>query len=98
MTDSPANGARVLVTGAAGFIGTNVVERLSAAGVPALGMDIVPARRPAAAPLSMCDVRDERALRELVAEFGPTDVFHLAARTDLGGRTLNDYDSNTDGV
>ncbi len=87
---------RVLVTGAAGFIGSHVAETLLGRGDEVVGLDNFndyydPARKRAnlgaysAHPnLSFyeLDIRDIGALRELVADFRPDSVVHLAA---MGG-------------
>jgi nucleoside-diphosphate-sugar epimerase len=44
------------------------------------------------------DIREGAKLTEAITSFRPNGVVHLAARTDLGGKELVDYSSNTDGV
>ncbi|MFI7127887.1 NAD-dependent epimerase/dehydratase family protein [Nonomuraea sp. NPDC050153] len=63
---------RVLVTGAAGFIGSHVVEVLEAAGHEAAGLDL----------RSGADVRDAAALDRLLP--GVDLVAHQAAKVGLG--------------
>ena len=75
---------RVLVTGGSGFVGTNAVEYYARQGVPVLSLDV-------RAPVSSAhhrywqrvDILDSKALESAVRSFAPTDVVHLAARTDL---------------
>lgn len=73
---------KVLVTGAAGFIGGFLVKRCVEAGSAVLGLDV---REPeggfAGASFEVCDVRDSVRLLELVSKFRPERLFHLAAQS-----------------
>lgn len=90
---------RVAVTGGSGFIGSSVVELLSGQRVPVLNIDD---RRPqdvAHTPLwARCDLLDGESLRRLFHEFSPSHVVHLAARTDLRGKSISAYAVNVGGV
>ena len=61
---------RVLVTGGAGFLGSHVVDRLTALGV---GQISVPRRKD-------YDLADRQAIQRLLAEARPDLVLHLAAK------------------
>ena len=79
-----------LVTGAAGFIGSHVLEALAAAGHEVRGLDSlspavhngVPAYIPAGTDLRVADVRDPSAVEEALD--GVDAVCHLAAMVGLG--------------
>ena len=91
--------ARVLVTGGSGFIGTNLIDSFLTDGWEVLSFDRDNPRDPRHAPLfRMGDIRDGDALEKTVRDFRPSHVVHLAARCDLDGASLTDYDANTTGV
>jgi nucleoside-diphosphate-sugar epimerase len=91
--------SRFLVTGGSGFIGTNLVEELRRRGHAICNLDIAaPHVKAHEAHWQRCDILDAAALARAVAAFAPTDIVHLAARTDVDGKTLADYVVNTDGT
>lgn len=95
MADTPL---RVLITGGSGFIGTNAVEHF-AVSHEVLNLDIAAPMNPVhAAHWRQVDLLDVTAVKAAVEGFDPHYVLHLAARTDLDGRTLDDYAANTTGV
>lgn len=105
MTQRPApasalpTAARILVTGSSGFIGTNLVEYCLDQGRPVLGLDLKPPRNPAHRTVHRAlDLMDPSAIDAAFAEFQPTHVVHLGARTDLLGTTAADYAVNTTGL
>lgn len=75
---------RILVTGAGGFIGGHLAQRLAAAGDWVRGVDIAePVHRPSAADeFSTLDLRDLENCRKALAG-GFDEVYQLAA--DMGG-------------
>lgn len=91
---------KILVTGGSGFIGTNLIEQLgTSAGVEVSSLDIAPPKRAHDKPVwRQVDLRDGTALGAAVRALQPDAVIHLAARTDLDGRTIGEYSSNTDGT
>lgn len=78
---------RVLVTGAAGFVGANIMHGLDEAGVTAIGLvsghpgSIEPGVRTASSEFYRCDLRDIDSLKELVALTRPDYIVHAAAIT-----------------
>ena len=44
------------------------------------------------------DINDEKEMEALFVDFDPDYIVHLAARTDLDGKTVDDYSANTIGV
>jgi len=83
---------KVLVTGAAGFIGGNLLSSLKTDSVEALGIDNfstyynVDMKRSHIRMLDLesevidLDICDSRAIHDLVKDFQPTHVIHLAAQ------------------
>ncbi len=82
---------KALVTGGAGFIGSNLVDALLARGDTVTVVDNLSTGRranldgalAAGAELAELDIREAAALAELVAKAQPEVVFHLAAQIDV---------------
>lgn len=90
---------RILITGGSGFIGTNLVEHLKNSGHLLVIVDKNPPQnKDHTAYWKKGDLVDATILNEIVFSFSPTHVVHLAARTDLAGKQLSDYSSNTEGT
>lgn len=88
---------RVLVTGAAGFIGGHLMVALRAAGLQAVGLDLAgdPSR-----DIRQVDLLDELALHQQIADIGLCDaVVHLAAiahgQTPPSGHTCLSFNVQT---
>lgn len=90
---------RILVTGGSGFIGTNLVEHFVSRGDEVLNLDIAAPRNSAHHSFwQTSDLLDAVGLRCLVRNFDPEVIFHMGARTDLDGSSVDDYAANTVGV
>ena len=95
---------RAIVTGGAGFIGSNLVDALVARGDDVSVIDDLSSGRERnlagalqdGAVLHRADVRDAPAITEIVAGVRPQTVFHLAAQVDVR-RSLADpgHDART---
>ncbi|WP_343695591.1 NAD(P)-dependent oxidoreductase [Flavobacterium sp.] len=90
---------KILITGGSGFIGTNLTDKLILDGHKVLNIDI---KEPQNEELSkyweQADINDLQNFREIVLKFEPDYIVHLAARTDLDGKSIEDYNANILGV
>ena len=91
---------RLLVTGGSGFIGTNLVQSALDKGLEVLNLDWNPPLKPAQSPWwREWNIMDRAATAKHMAEFRPTHVVHLAARTDTDIQDdLNAYRQNHEGT
>src|SRR3954465_7727664 len=82
---------RTLVTGGAGFIGSNIVDALVARGDEVTVVDNISTGRrenltgalERGVELVEADIRDADAIRDLVGRVQPEVIFHLAAQIDV---------------
>lgn len=91
---------KILITGGSGFIGTNLIEKLiNSSSYSILNVDI---KRPKIKERhdiwQMVDIRNFSVLEKTIRKFQPKIVIHLAAQTDLNGKTMEYYSANTAGV
>ena len=99
MNSIEASSTRILVTGGSGFIGTNLVESCIARGEIVLNLDInTPRNTKHTRYWRKIDLLKLGELRNAVVDFDPHYIYHMGARTDLDGRTVDDYCANTVGV
>ena len=95
----PRQKTKVVVTGGSGFIGTNLVESYVLSGDEVLNFDVEPPRNPRHRHLwRAIDCLNGSDLGGALESASPDYIFHLAARTDLGGQTDEDYAANTTGT
>lgn len=90
---------KILITGGSGFIGTNVVQYYLDKHIDVVNIDKYPPRNNNhIANWMNLDLLDEEKTRIAVKQISPTHVIHLAARTDLNGKSPEDYAVNTTGT
>jgi UDP-glucuronate 4-epimerase len=80
----------ILITGAAGFIGSALGQRLTAAGERIVGLDVVPADD-AMFPCVVNDVRDVEAIDDLCTAFEVDRIVHAGG---ISGRSVERRDKN----
>ena len=90
---------KVVITGGAGFIGINLVQALLHTGAQISVIDLPTAdfsKLPPEITIIRQDIMEAERFREVLlnADF----VFHLAARTDLNGKKIEDYRTNYEGT
>ena len=90
---------KVLITGGSGFIGTNLLQYYIERNIDVLNIDIKEPRNPIHITYwKKTDILNKLALTKIFQTYKPTHVVHLAAKTDLRGKNLDDYKTNTIGV
>lgn len=90
---------RLLVTGGSGFIGTNLIEYYLGKGYTILNIDCSKPKIEGRNNIWLnCDITDKSSVISSITDFNPDYIIHLAARTDMWGKNLDDYDANVTGV
>ena len=89
----------VLVTGGSGFIGTNLIQYLLSKNYQVMSIDErEPQNKDHLSVFKRVNILDLNLFRKTVQDFQPSHIVHLAARTDLDGKTIDAYSANTKGV
>lgn len=90
---------KILITGGSGFIGTNLVGFYQSNGYIVLNIDVEPPKNEKLRPFWIqCDVLNYEKTEKIIFDFQPDYILHMAARTDLEGKNVNDYLINTEGI
>ena len=89
---------KILITGGSGFIGTNLINYMIDT-YEIVNLDIKePKLEEHNKFWSKVDIRKSKEFSAAINFFKPDYIIHLAARTDLSGNLLSNYDSNTVGT
>lgn len=87
---------KIVITGGSGFIGTNLIERFMNENYDVCNLDFnEPKISKHKSIWKNVDLRVYTDVERELISFNPDYIVHLAARTDLDGKTIADYDSNT---
>jgi GlcNAc-P-P-Und epimerase len=90
---------KILITGASGFIGTNLLEKFVTDGFKVLNVDYKqPVNKSHIQYWENIDITNFFLLKKCIEKFAPNYIVHLAARTDLDGSSHEDYNANISGV
>lgn len=90
---------KILITGGSGFIGTNLIESLIRDKVQILNIDVARPVVESHVPYwRQTDILDYKSLEDNITQFNPEVIVHLAAVTDLDGKTLSYYRTNFEGT
>jgi nucleoside-diphosphate-sugar epimerase len=89
---------KIIVTGGSGFIGTNIIEFFKDKH-EVLNLDIESPRNTKHKKYwREINILDATSLNNVFSQFQPDFVIHMAARTDLDGKSLEEYRANIKGV
>ncbi len=90
---------RILITGGSGFIGTNLMDALLKDGNMVLNLDRdKPFKDQQLSYWRKVDILDYKNLESEILKFNPEIIVHLAAVTDLDGKTEQYYSANVEGT
>ncbi len=86
---------KILITGGSGFIGTNLVNDLLLVKAKIINLsNISPLDKNHNKFYKYCDILDFESLLKIYKSFLPQFCIHLAARTDLNGKNIDEYRAN----
>lgn len=90
----------IVVTGGSGFIGTHLIDLLRKnEDLKIVNLDVAPPKKSLhASHWISCDVMNSAEVSRIFLEVRPQYVAHLAARTDMDGKTVDDYNFNSLGT
>lgn len=90
---------RIVVTGGSGFIGSNIVQYYLDKGWEIISISRTqPKIKEHLKCWKQCSVEDIDSFKEIIIDFDPDYIIHLAGRADESGKDLKDYRVNIDGV
>ena len=90
---------KILITGASGFIGTNLIELFIEKGYTFLNFDKnPPSKKVYEKYWYKGNLLNVKSIKEAIDQFKPTIIIHLAARTDCDSNNIVDYIDNTEGT
>ena len=90
---------KIAVTGGSGFIGTNIIEDLIKKEFDVINIDFNEPKIDSRKNIwKNVDITDYEKFEDVLLNYNPDYIIHLAARTDLDGKTIDDYKANTIGV
>lgn len=89
----------IFITGASGFIGTNLIELFESKGYRFINYDKSDVTKSDQHKyFYQGDIMDKQQLSSAFDKFHPSIVIHLAARTDTLSDNLDDYNENIEGT
>ena len=93
------NTYKILITGGSGFIGTNLIDYFITNGHIIINIDYCKPQKESHIQFwKDIDITNYTILEKAILDFNPDYIVHLAARTDLYGNTIDDYNANIQGV
>jgi nucleoside-diphosphate-sugar epimerase len=100
MINKKLHSSNFLITGGSGFIGTNLINLLLKTNCSKIyNIDFNPPTVLSHKKYWInCDIRNLSRLKKHISNIKPDYIIHLAARTDLNGKTLREYSTNTSGT
>ena len=88
-----------LITGGSGFIGTNLINKLLLNNISLINIDIKkPKLKDHEKYWIELDILNFKGVDKIFKENNILQVFHLAARTDIFGKNIDEYDVNIQGT